>query len=93
MAMVMAMVLIITMMSIFPVGSSASIWRCSFEDNSGRKTLCGMQQMTNDNFDWTVQSGRTPSDETGPRSAISDSQPNYIYIEASSPRRYNEKAM
>ncbi|KAK2191475.1 hypothetical protein NP493_53g21035 [Ridgeia piscesae] len=60
---------------------------------SGRKTLCGMHQMTNDNFDWTVQSGRTPSDETGPRSAISDSQPNYIYIEASSPRRYNDKAI
>ncbi|KAI0225942.1 Zinc metalloproteinase nas-36 [Lamellibrachia satsuma] len=72
---------------------STSIWRCSFEDDSGKKTLCGMRQLTSDQFDWTVRSGKTPSDETGPSSAYRGSRPNYIYIEASSPRRLGDEAI
>lgn len=37
---------------------------CTFED----ATLCGYQQDTSDNFDWTRKSGTTGSVGTGPPS-------------------------
>ena len=51
-----------------------------------------MKQMQNDDFDWTIGSGATPSEETGPDSAISGSRPNYLYIEATN-RRHNDTAV
>ena len=42
-----------------------------------------MEQSTDDNFDWTRQSGGTSSEETGPSSAHNDysGQGYYMYIE------------
>ena len=52
-------------------------WTCGFEDEA----LCGMIQSQSDNFNWTRQTGRTPSDPTGPDSA--ESGLYYMYLEAS----------
>ncbi len=35
---------------------------CSFQEES----LCGYQQDTTDDFDWTANSGPTPTNDTGP---------------------------
>jgi len=43
-------------------GTATSL--CTFEDSS----ICGYQQDTNDNFDWSRKSGRTGSTGTGPPS-------------------------
>ncbi|KAI0215091.1 Zinc metalloproteinase dpy-31 [Lamellibrachia satsuma] len=72
--------------------SSNFKWQCTFEDANGRESLCGMEQSSSDQFDWTLRSGRTPSSETGPNSAHGGSG-YYIFIEASNPRRFNDKAM
>merc|ERR1712004_34996 len=45
--------------------------------------ICGTQ-IQNDDFDWTVNSGSTPSRHTGPEAAQQGQF--YIFIEASSPR-------
>lgn len=50
----------------------------SFENGLG--SWC---QFFNDDIDWTLWSGGTPSNNTGPQSAINGS--NYIYIEATNP--------
>jgi len=64
---------------------------CDFEDwTHTTGEICGTQS-TNDDFDWTVQSGGTPSRHTGPESAQQGEY--YIFIEASSPREYGDKAM
>lgn len=34
---------------------------CTFDSD-----LCGWQQSLEDDFDWTLQSGQTPSEDTGP---------------------------
>ncbi len=47
----------------------------SFESGLGDWT-----QLTNDNFDWTLNSGTTPTADTGPTSAFDGS--NYLYIES-----------
>ena len=44
-----------------------------------------------DQFDWTRQSGRTPSGFTGPERAYTGKY--YIYIEASDPRKPGDEAM
>jgi len=49
-----------------------------------------MTQDQTDQFDWTVYTGPTPSDPTGPDSAYDQSY--YIYIEASAPRLQNDEA-
>ncbi|KAI0230364.1 MAM and LDL-receptor class A domain-containing protein 2, partial [Lamellibrachia satsuma] len=67
-------------------------WQCSFENATGRGSLCGMTQSSSDNFDWTLKSGRTPSSQTGPNSAYGGSG-YYIFIEASNPRQMNDTAM
>ena len=69
--------------------SSNLSWSCDFE--SEVTPLCGMQQeMSDDQFDWTHQSGRTPSGATGPMEAY-DGQ-YYVYIEASDPRQPGDSA-
>ena len=60
------------------------LWRCRFELSDGASSLCGMTQLTNDQFDWTLWTGPTISEETGPERAYEGSF--YIYIEASKPR-------
>ncbi|MEM1324527.1 MAG: T9SS type A sorting domain-containing protein [Bacteroidota bacterium] len=40
------------------------------------------QNSRNDNFDWTIQSGSTPSENTGPNADV-EGDGNYIYIETS----------
>ena len=63
---------------------------CDFVDTEGGPSLCDMTQSTDDTFDWTIQTGRTPSLHTGPGVAVSGQY--YVYIEASSPRQPGDKA-
>ena len=65
-------------------------WSCDFEDDA--HPFCDMIQDTNmDQFDWTRQSGKTPSGFTGPNKAYAGN--HYIYIEASDPRKPGDEAM
>ena len=65
--------------------------RCTFEmDDGSSSTMCSMEQDVDDTFDWTLRSGSTPSDQTGPRMAYSGQY--YIYIEASKPRKTGDEA-
>jgi len=59
---------------------------CSFETG-----LCFWKQATNDNFNWDRRSGSTPSSGTGPDKAADKN--SYLFIEASHPRRPNQKAI
>ncbi|XP_021366872.1 MAM and LDL-receptor class A domain-containing protein 1-like [Mizuhopecten yessoensis] len=61
------------------IASVSSSFSCSFE---GRN--CFLVQATDDNFDWTINSGSTPSTGTGPDSAQFGN--NYLYAEGSIPR-------
>lgn len=47
--------------------------------------------LTTDTFDWTRQSGETPSSSTGPSGAKTGT--HYLYIEASSPRKEGDIAI
>jgi len=68
--------------------SSGTPVKCTFDSG-----LCsGWSQATSDRFDWTVQSGKTPSRDTGP-SADHSGSGKYIYIETSSPRKPDDKAV
>lgn len=61
-------------------GCSAGI--ATYPYNQGFEgTTGGWTQDSGDDLDWTVRSGTTPSNNTGPSSAIQGS--NYIYVEAS----------
>ncbi|NPA72032.1 MAG: hypothetical protein GXO35_04310 [Gammaproteobacteria bacterium] len=65
-------------------------WSCDFEDDT--TPFCGMvQDRKTDQFDWTRQTGRTPSGATGPEWAFSGKY--YAYIEASDPRQPGDEAM
>ncbi|MED6278316.1 hypothetical protein CHARACLAT_022506 [Characodon lateralis] len=55
---------------------------CNFEC-SFKNSLCSWSQMVTDAFDWTWNSGSTPTEMTGPSSDHSGDG-NYIYIEATS---------
>ena len=57
---------------------------------SGSFPTC-WSQSSSDDFDWTVQSGSTPSSNTGPSSAHSGSY--YIYTETSSPVSNGQSAV
>jgi len=60
---------------------------CDFEGS-----LCGWEQAKNvDQFDWSFRAGTTPSSGTGPTKAFKGNQ--YLYIEASSPRKKNDMAI
>ena len=67
-------------------------WQCNFDSNSNNfYDWCSIQQeVTGDDFDWTLKSGKTPSYNTGPTWAFDGRY--YIYIEASRPRKYGDKA-
>lgn len=64
--------------------SAAVEWSCDFEQTEGGSDWCSLIQDGDDSFDWTMMSGPTPSDLTGPNSAYQGDY--YVYIEASSPR-------
>jgi len=56
----------------------------SFPYNQGfNNTLGQWSQDTNDDFNWTVRTGGTPSNGTGPSGAVEGS--HYIYMETSNP--------
>lgn len=58
----------------------------SFENTLGLWT-----QSTNDDFNWTIRSGGTPSTGTGPSSATDGNY--YIYMESSSPNYSSKRAI
>ncbi|CAH3103831.1 unnamed protein product, partial [Pocillopora meandrina] len=60
---------------------------CDFE-----KDLCSWKQATSDDFDWTKNSGSTPSASTGPSSGHGG-KGYYVYIETSSPRVPYDRAI
>ncbi|XP_072182121.1 MAM and LDL-receptor class A domain-containing protein 1-like [Diadema setosum] len=65
-----------------PTPYQFSPWDCTFED----QTLCSWTQGTNDDFDWQLQSGSTPSVGTGPPADHTTQTINgyYVVIDASS---------
>jgi len=68
----------------FPKGDDV----CDFENG-----LCHYTQDDTDDFDWSRRYGGTPSGNTGPEADHTTSRMGvFVYIEASSPRRYGDKA-
>ncbi|XP_006817542.2 MAM and LDL-receptor class A domain-containing protein 1-like [Saccoglossus kowalevskii] len=63
---------------------------CDFESMN----VCGFVQDDDDVFDWTRNMGRTPSSATGPQvdHTYGDTSHAYMYIEASSPRLFGDRA-
>jgi len=59
-------------------------------NESFENTLGGWMQESNDDMDWTVNNGGTPSNGTGPTAANDGSY--YIYTEASNPNNPNKTA-
>ena len=72
-------------------GLLANNYDCSFETQDGLPYLCNMTQFTEDDFDWTLQTGSTPSNPTGPDEAFDGGY--YAFIETSNPRKANDRAM
>ncbi|XP_025084909.1 MAM and LDL-receptor class A domain-containing protein 1-like [Pomacea canaliculata] len=62
---------------------------CDFEVG-----LCGWDQKTKDDFDWTLHSGQTATVNTGPSNdhTLGTSSGHYLYIETSSPHYLGQKA-
>ncbi|XP_076102513.1 uncharacterized protein LOC143071805 isoform X2 [Mytilus galloprovincialis] len=60
---------------------------CTFE----RSSQCFLKNTEEDDFDWIIYSGQTPSDLTGPDGALTGE--NYIYAEGSSPRTTGQTAI
>ncbi len=54
-------------------------------------TIGNWTQNSNDDFDWTVRSGSTPSSNTGPSGAAEGTY--YVYMESSSPNYSNKRAI
>lgn len=73
----------------FNIGDCPQASVCDFEDG-----ICGYTQDSSDQFDWTLNSGRTNSTRTGPKAdhTFQTNEGKYIYIESSAPRRRNDKA-
>ncbi|XP_060597143.1 MAM and LDL-receptor class A domain-containing protein 1-like [Ruditapes philippinarum] len=65
--------------------------KCTFDNGD----YCGWTQPSTDDFDWTIHSGPTQSDNTGPLTDHTQSSSGshmYLYIETSSPRTRGDKA-
>ncbi|ELT88549.1 hypothetical protein CAPTEDRAFT_218762 [Capitella teleta] len=60
-------------------------WTCGFESN-----FCDMEQLSNDQFDWSRNEGLTGTSDTGPTAAYQGTW--FMYIEASSPRQNGDVA-
>nr|XP_054757474.1 MAM and LDL-receptor class A domain-containing protein 1-like [Lytechinus pictus] len=62
--------------------NESSVANCDFEDD-----MCGYEQADDDDFDWTRNQWRTPSDNTGPTydHTTMTSEGWYMYMESSSP--------
>ncbi|XP_072170530.1 thyroid hormone-induced protein B-like [Diadema setosum] len=60
---------------------------CNFEYGT-----CGWQQSPYDDFDWSRNSGVTPSSGTGPSGDHTTGYGYYMYIETSSPRYFGQNA-
>ncbi|QKX05202.1 T9SS type A sorting domain-containing protein [Aquimarina sp. TRL1] len=58
---------------------------------SFENTIGNWAQSTTDDFNWSVQTGATPSRDTGPSAANAGS--HYVYMETSSPNYPNKKAI
>ena len=58
---------------------------CDFE-----RDFCGINQRSNDDFDWTRTNKATPTDGTGPEHA--QHRDFFVYTEMSSPRKKGDKA-
>lgn len=73
----------------FNTGDCPQSTVCDFEDG-----LCGYTQDKSDQFDWTLHTGRTNSNRTGPSAdhTFQTNEGTYIYIESSLPRHQNDKA-
>ncbi|RUS74940.1 hypothetical protein EGW08_017295 [Elysia chlorotica] len=63
---------------------------CDFED----EYLCGWSNDASDDFDWTRNSGKTPTDGTGPTTdhTLKTDAGHYMFIESSAPRRRGDVA-
>ncbi|XP_046846326.1 transmembrane protease serine 9-like [Xenia sp. Carnegie-2017] len=70
-----------------PATSLAETVQCNFDNG----TMCLFINAKNDEFDWTLQNGKTASDNTGPLADVSG-YGYYIYSEASNPRKKGDKA-
>uniref|UniRef100_H2Y3P5 MAM domain-containing protein n=1 Tax=Ciona intestinalis TaxID=7719 RepID=H2Y3P5_CIOIN len=60
---------------------------CDFEYDT-----CGWTNVFDDSFDWTLNSGTTNTDNTGPSGDHTSGSGKYMYIETSSPRVTDETA-
>ncbi|XP_072179349.1 MAM and LDL-receptor class A domain-containing protein 1-like [Diadema setosum] len=67
--------------------SNAQNIDCNFEYD-----VCGWEQETDDDFDWSRNNGSTPSFDTGPSGDHTTGYGHYMYIETSSPRSYGDIA-
>uniref|UniRef100_A0A8C3AYV8 MAM and LDL receptor class A domain containing 1 n=1 Tax=Cyclopterus lumpus TaxID=8103 RepID=A0A8C3AYV8_CYCLU len=63
--------------------------RCSFEFD-----LCSWRQCRQDDFDWLIKAGRTPTVGTGPSSdhTLRDPSGHYLYLESSFPQAVGDAA-
>ena len=66
------------------------LWMCTFDQTETGSDWCSLIQDNMDVFDWTMQSGPTPSEVTGPPGAFEGTY--YIYIETSNPRVLGDDA-
>ncbi|KAM8967148.1 MAM and LDL-receptor class A domain-containing protein 1 [Pelodytes ibericus] len=64
--------------------------QCSFENG-----LCNWAQDFEDDFDWTITQGSTPTLDTGPMKdhTFGTSKGHYVYIESSEPQFYRNQAV
>ncbi len=73
-------------------GGSCATTISSFPYYEGfENTIGAWTQSTDDDFDWTVNSGSTPSSNTGPSAAAEGTY--YVYMESSSPNYSNKRAI
>ncbi|KAL9981490.1 hypothetical protein ACROYT_G010197 [Oculina patagonica] len=62
------------------------IGNCTFDDG-----MCEWINDKNDDFDWQLIEGGTPSEGTGPKAGYKG-EGQYLYVESSEPRRFGDRA-